>query len=103
MALYGIGGVQTAGKTGTAERGNDLPPALVVHRLCGRAKPGAAPSIAIAVIVEGAGPGSATAAPIGGQVMAEWLAPERELRLAIGIQRQHADQTNRSVVCIYPV
>ncbi len=26
VALYGIGGVQTAGKTGTAERGNDLPP-----------------------------------------------------------------------------
>jgi peptidoglycan glycosyltransferase len=72
VALYGIGGVQTAGKTGTAERGNDLPPHSWFIGFAA-AQPGAAPSIAIAVIVEGAGPGSATAAPIGGQVMAEWL------------------------------
>ncbi len=72
VALYGISGVQTAGKTGTAERGNDLPPHSWFIGFAA-AQPGAAPSIAIAVIVEGAGPGSATAAPIGGQVMAEWL------------------------------
>jgi len=72
VALYGISGVQTAGKTGTAERGNDLPPHSWFIGFAA-AQPGATPRIAIAVIVEGAGPGSVTAAPIGGQVMAEWL------------------------------
>ena len=72
VANYGIGGVQTAGKTGTAERGDGLPPHSWFIGFVA-AEPGATPSIAVAVIVEGAGAGSATAAPIGGRVMAEWL------------------------------
>jgi peptidoglycan glycosyltransferase len=72
VANYGIGGVQTAGKTGTAERGEGLPPHSWFIGFV-PAQPGAAPSIAVAVIVEGAGAGSTTAAPIGGRVMAEWL------------------------------
>ncbi len=72
VANYGIGGVQTAGKTGTAERGEGLPPHSWFIGFV-QAQPGAAPSIAVAVIVEGAGAGSTTAAPIGGRLMAEWL------------------------------
>ncbi|MFN2483858.1 MAG: peptidoglycan D,D-transpeptidase FtsI family protein [Candidatus Limnocylindria bacterium] len=70
--LYGITGVETAGKTGTAQRGENLPP----HSwFIGFAPAGAdeQPAIAVAVIVEGAGSGATQAAPIGGQVMAEWL------------------------------
>ena len=37
------------------------------------AQGGATPAIAVAVIVEGGGAGSGKAAPIGGQVMAQWL------------------------------
>lgn len=72
VANYGISGMQTAGKTGTAERGEGLPPHSWFIGFVA-AQPGAAPSIAVAVIVEGAGAGSVTAAPIGGRVMAEWL------------------------------
>jgi penicillin-binding protein A len=72
VANYGIGGVQTAGKTGTAQRGDDLPPHSWFIGFA-PAQSGATPAIAVAVIVEGAGPGSASAAPIGGRVMAEWL------------------------------
>jgi peptidoglycan glycosyltransferase len=64
--------VTTAGKTGTAERGEGLPP----HSwFIGFARAGEDddPSIAVAVLVEGAGAGATQAAPIGGQVMAEWL------------------------------
>ena len=57
VANYGIGGVQTAGKTGTAERGEGLPPHSWFIGFVA-AEPGAAPSIAVAVIVEGAGSGS---------------------------------------------
>ena len=72
VANYGISGVETAGKTGTAQRGGDLPPHSWFIGFV-PAQDGASPRIAVAVIVEGAGPGSATAAPIGGRVMAEWL------------------------------
>ena len=72
VASYGIGGVQTAGKTGTAQRGDDLPPHSWFIGFA-PAQAGATPAIAVAVIVEGAGAGSASAAPIGGRVMAEWL------------------------------
>jgi peptidoglycan glycosyltransferase len=72
VGRYGIGGVETAGKTGTAERGEGLPPHSWFIGFV-PAQPGGAPAIAVAVIVEGAGPGSTAAAPIGGRVMAEWL------------------------------
>ncbi|HEY7738697.1 MAG TPA: penicillin-binding protein 2 [Candidatus Limnocylindria bacterium] len=72
VANFGIGGVETAGKTGTAERGEGLPPHSWFIGFV-PAQPGAGPAIAVAVIVEGAGPGSTTAAPIGGRIMAEWL------------------------------
>jgi len=70
--LYGISGVQTAGKTGTAQRGEGQEP----HSWFIGFAPGqgdATPAIAVAVLVEGGGSGSGRAAPIGGQVMAEWL------------------------------
>jgi peptidoglycan glycosyltransferase len=69
---YGISGVDTAGKTGTAQRGGDLPPHSWFIGFV-PAGPDETPGIAIAVIVEGAGPGSVTAAPIAGRIMAEWL------------------------------
>jgi peptidoglycan glycosyltransferase len=72
VANYGISGVETAGKTGTAERGEGLPPHSWFIGFA-PAEPGGSPAIAVAVIVEGAGPGSTAAAPIGGRVMAEWL------------------------------
>jgi peptidoglycan glycosyltransferase len=72
VANYGIGGVQTAGKTGTAERGDGLPPHSWFIGFV-PAQEGGDPAIAVAVIVEGAGAGSTSAAPIGGRVMAEWL------------------------------
>ncbi len=72
VANYGIAGVETAGKTGTAERGEGLAPHSWFIGFAS-AEPGAVPSIAVAVIVEGAGPGSVAAAPIGGRIMAEWL------------------------------
>jgi peptidoglycan glycosyltransferase len=72
VANFGIGGVETAGKTGTAERGEGLAPHSWFIGFV-PAQPGAAPAIAVAVIVEGAGPGSTTAAPIGGRIMAEWI------------------------------
>ena len=70
--LYGLSGVTTAGKTGTAQRGEGQEP----HSwFIGFAPAGGddQPAIAVAVIVEGAGAGATQAAPIGGQVMAEWL------------------------------
>jgi peptidoglycan glycosyltransferase len=72
VSLYGISGVQSAGKTGTAQRAEGQAP----HSWFIGFAPGqedAAPSIAVAVLVEGGGSGSGRAAPIGGQVMAEWL------------------------------
>jgi peptidoglycan glycosyltransferase len=72
VANYGIRGVETAGKTGTAERGEGLPPHSWFIGFV-PAQAGAAAAIAVAVNVEGAGPGSTAAAPIGGRVMGEWL------------------------------
>ena len=70
--LYGAGGVSTAGKTGTAQRFGGLAPHSWFIGFA-PAQSGATPAIAVAVIVEGGGAGSGKAAPIGGQVMAEWL------------------------------
>jgi peptidoglycan glycosyltransferase len=72
VALFGVSGVQTAGKTGTAERGPGLKPHSWFIGFA-PAQAGAVPSIAIAVIVEGGGTGSGHAAPMGGAIMAEWL------------------------------
>lgn len=72
VSNFGISGVQTAGKTGTAELGPDLPPHSWFIGFA-PAQEDATPSIAIAVIVEGGGSGSGRAAPIGGAIMAEWL------------------------------
>jgi len=72
VTRFGISGVLTAGKTGTAERGPGLKPHSWFIGFA-PAQDGASPSIAIAVIVEGGGSGSVSAAPLGGAVMAEWL------------------------------
>jgi peptidoglycan glycosyltransferase len=72
VSLYGVGGVSTAGKTGTAQRSGNLAPHSWFMGFA-PAQGGATPAIAVAVIVEGGGAGSGKAAPIGGQVMAEWL------------------------------
>jgi peptidoglycan glycosyltransferase len=72
VSRYGVSGVQTAGKTGTAERGPGLAPHSWFIGFV-PAEDGSVPTIAIAVIVEGGGTGSGHAAPIGGRVMAEWL------------------------------
>ena len=72
VSLYGISGVLSAGKTGTAERGGDLRPHAWFIGFV-PAQSGAQPAIAVAVIVEGGGAASDAAAPLGGRVMAEWL------------------------------
>ncbi len=72
VTRYGVSGVETAGKTGTAELGPGQPPHSWFIGFA-PAQDGATPSIAVAVIVEGGGSGSGRAAPIGGAVMAEWL------------------------------
>jgi peptidoglycan glycosyltransferase len=72
VTLYGVSGVSTAGKTGTAQRSGNLAPHSWFIGFA-PAQGGATPAIAVAVIVEGGGAGSGKAAPIGGRVMAEWL------------------------------
>jgi peptidoglycan glycosyltransferase len=72
VANFGISGVMTAGKTGTAELGPDVPPHSWFIGFV-PAQGSATPAIAIAVIVESGGSGSGRAAPIGGAVMAQWL------------------------------
>jgi penicillin-binding protein A len=72
VSLYGVSGVSTAGKTGTAQRSGNLAPHSWFIGFA-PAQGGATPAIAVAVIVEGGGAGSGKAAPIGGQVMADWL------------------------------
>lgn len=69
---YGISGVDTAGKTGTAELGPGVPPHSWFIGFA-PAQESATPAIAVAVIVESGGSGSGRAAPIGGAVMAQWL------------------------------
>ena len=72
VRLYGVGGVATAGKTGTAQRGEGQAPHAWFIGFA-PAGEGTEPAIAVAVLVEGGGSGSGRAAPIAGQVMAEWL------------------------------
>ncbi len=72
ITLYGIGDAQSAGKTGTAQLGGEQAPHSWFIGFA-PAQDGATPRIAIAVLVERGGSGSAGAAPIGGRVMAEWL------------------------------
>ena len=69
---YGISGVMTAGKTGTAELGPDTRPHSWFIGFV-PAEGTATPAIAVAVIVERAGAGAGRAAPIAGAIMAEWL------------------------------
>jgi peptidoglycan glycosyltransferase len=72
VANFGVQGVLTAGKTGTAELGQGREPHSWFIGFAD-ATQGASPAIAVAVVVEGGGSGSGRAAPIGGAVMAEWL------------------------------
>jgi peptidoglycan glycosyltransferase len=72
VSNFGVPGVRTAGKTGTAELGPGQEPHSWFIGFA-PAQSSAAPAIAVAVIVEGGGSGSGRAAPIGGAVMAEWL------------------------------
>jgi penicillin-binding protein A len=72
VELYGVSGASSAGKTGTAQLGGEQAPHSWFIGFA-PAEEGARPGIAIAVLVESGGSGSGRAAPIGGQVMAEWL------------------------------
>ncbi len=64
-----IPGIQTAGKTGTAQIGGSAEPN---SWFIGYA-PAGNPQVAIAVVVEQGGHGSARAAPIAGSLMGLWL------------------------------
>jgi peptidoglycan glycosyltransferase len=72
VRLYGIGDHLSAGKTGTAQLGGEQAPHSWFIGFA-PAEDGATPEIAIAVLVESGGSGSGRAAPIAGQVMAEYL------------------------------
>ncbi len=72
ITLYGIAGSRSAGKTGTAQLGGEQAPHSWFIGFA-PAEGEATPAIAIAVLVESAGSGSANAAPIAGRVMAEYL------------------------------
>ncbi|MGH2445934.1 MAG: peptidoglycan D,D-transpeptidase FtsI family protein [Candidatus Limnocylindria bacterium] len=72
ITLYGIGNQRSAGKTGTAQLGGEQAPHSWFIGFA-PAQADATPSIAVAVLVESGGSGSGRAAPIAGQVMAEWL------------------------------
>jgi cell division protein FtsI/penicillin-binding protein 2 len=72
VTLYGVDGARSAGKTGTAQLGGERAQHSWFIGFA-PAEEGAQPEIAIAVLVESGGSGSGRAAPIGGQVMAEWL------------------------------
>ncbi len=64
-----IPGVTTAGKSGTAELGGTGEP----HSWFIGFAPAEQPRVAIAVLVEQAGRGGEVAAPIAGDLMAQWL------------------------------
>ena len=70
VSNFGISGVMTAGKTGTAELGPGREPHSWFIGFA-PADASGTPTVAIAVIVEGGGSGSGRAAPIGGAIMAE--------------------------------
>ncbi|MCV0403752.1 MAG: penicillin-binding protein 2 [Chloroflexi bacterium] len=72
VTLYGIGDARSAGKTGTAELGGEQAPHSWFIGFA-PAEQDATPRIAIAVLLERGGSGSAGAAPIAGRIMAEWL------------------------------
>ena len=72
ITLYGISNARSAGKTGTAQLGGEQAPHSWFIGFA-PAQIDATPEIAVAVLVESGGSGSGRAAPIGGQVMAEWL------------------------------
>jgi peptidoglycan glycosyltransferase len=72
ITLYGIGNARSAGKTGTAQLGGEQAPHSWFIGFA-PAQEEATPQIAIAVLVESGGSGSANAAPIAGRVMAEYL------------------------------
>jgi peptidoglycan glycosyltransferase len=63
-----IGGVQVAGKTGTAEVANASPHAWFVAFA-----PAGDPQVAVAVLVENAGTGGSVAAPIARRIIAAAL------------------------------
>ena len=65
-----VPGITTAGKSGTAELGGTGEP----HSWFIGFAPAEQPRVAIAVVVEQAGRGGEVAAPIAGDLMAEWLA-----------------------------
>ncbi|HUR15728.1 MAG TPA: penicillin-binding protein 2 [Candidatus Limnocylindrales bacterium] len=64
-----VPGIPTAGKSGTAELGDDAAP----HSWFIGYAPADNPQIAIAVIVEGGGAGSQRAVPMGGDILAAFL------------------------------
>jgi peptidoglycan glycosyltransferase len=72
ITLYGIGNARSAGKTGTAQLGGEQAPHSWFIGFA-PAQEEATPQIAIAVLIESGGSGSANAAPIAGRVMAEYL------------------------------
>jgi penicillin-binding protein A len=72
ITLYGISNARSAGETGTAQLGGEQAPHSWFIGFA-PAEIDATPQIAVAVLVESGGSGGDRAAPIGGQVMAEWL------------------------------
>ena len=70
IRLYGISDARSAGKTGTAQLGGEQAPHSWFIGFA-PAQEGGEPVIAIAALVESGG--SRPAAPIAGEVMAEWL------------------------------
>lgn len=73
ITLYGAGDARSAGKTGTAQLGGEQAPHSWFIGFA-PAQEGGEPVIAIAVLVESGGSGSAQAAPIAGRLMAQYLA-----------------------------